>query len=95
MEEAKVIIGIMLIAAVTVTGYFVLNSGAEGAVPADTQYMACCCNILATDGIQLFVRNQIQTWAYDCLRACRYYQDAVVGDKGTVFAQEGLCAANP
>ncbi len=94
MEEAKAIMGILLISVVAASSYFVMESRADAAAFSES-YVACCCNILATDGQQVFVRNQIQTFAGDCTIACRYYQDAVVGDTGRVFPQEGLCAANP
>jgi len=94
MEEVQAMLGILLVSAIALTGYFVISGGGAGAVISQN-YVACCCNILVTDGQQVLVRNQIQTFAADCQTACSYYQDATVGDKGRVFPQTGLCAANP
>ena len=94
MEEAKAIIGILLISALAFTSYLVVTGGSAGAVISQP-YQTCCCNILVTDGSQqLLVRNQVQTFAPNCDVACSRYQDAIVG-KGVIFPQEGLCAENP
>ncbi len=89
MEEKNAIMGILLVSALAVTGYFVLDSGAQGAVPSQS-YVGCCCNILVADGNQILVRSQIQTFAANCQIACERYTD-----EGYVFPQAGFCGVNP
>jgi hypothetical protein len=90
MEEIQAMLGILIISAIALTGYFVLNEGGAGAAISQG-YMSCCCNILANDGgNQFFVRSQIQTYADNCKQAC----DINYAGQGKIFSQEGLCAAN-
>ncbi len=89
MEETQAILGILLVSALALTGYFVIGGGSEGAAISQS-YVACCCNILTTDGTQVLVRSQIQTFADNCETACQRYSD-----EGTVFPQQGLCVMNP
>jgi hypothetical protein len=89
MEETKVMLGILLISAIAVTFYLVASTGTQGAAISQS-YIACCCNILDTDGEQVFIRGQVQTWADNCEAACQRYSH-----QGYVFPQTGLCAANP
>jgi hypothetical protein len=91
MEETKAMLGILLISAIAVTSYFVITSGLSGAATSQS-YVACCCNVLATDGQQVLVRSQIQTFAGSCTQACQKYEEL---PSEVVFPQEGLCAANP
>ncbi len=91
MEEIQAILGILIISAIALTGYFVLNEGGAGAAISQS-YLSCCCNILANDGgAQVFVRSQIQTFADSCKQAC----DLNYAGQGKIFSQEGLCAVNP
>lgn len=84
MDERTAILGILLVAALTVSSYFVITQGSTGM--ASTQsYVACCCNILTNDGSAV-VQSQIQTYAPSCDQACAYYSD-----QGRVFAQQGFC----
>ncbi len=92
MEETQAIIGILLISAVAMAGFFVIKEGTTGAEVSQS-YVACCCNILTTNGPQVFVRSQIQTFAGNCETACERYE--LEEGRGMVFPQEGLCAANP
>ncbi len=85
MEEAKAIMGILLVAAISVTAFFVINAGGTGLV-VEQNYIACCCNILTSNGQQTVVRSQVQTFEKDCNTACKRYEDY-----GKVFPQEGLC----
>lgn len=92
MDETKAMMGILLIAAISATAYFVLEQGASGA--ASQPYITCCCNILAEQGYardtqQALFRSQIQTYEADCNTACQYYKG-----QGTIFAQGGTCAEN-
>ena len=89
MEETRAIIGILVISAIALTSYFVIEANVSGAEISQS-YVACCCNILVSDGQQFLVRDQIQTFAGSCTEACTRYKD-----EGAVFPQEGLCAANP
>ena len=92
MQEKNAIIGIMIIAAISITSYFVLAPGQTGAMAQN--YITCCCNILAEDNT-LLVRSQLQTYATrttpDCQAACDYNY----AGQGKIFAQVGLCAENP
>ncbi|MCX6709168.1 MAG: hypothetical protein NTW67_06000 [Candidatus Woesearchaeota archaeon] len=94
MEETKAIIGILVIAAISITAYFVIASGSSGAA-VQPIYMTCCCNILAQDGMQVLVRSQLQTFASrtapDCQSACEYNY----AGQGKIFSQVGTCAENP
>lgn len=91
MEESKAIIGILFIAAISLTAYFVITDGLSGAAVSEN-YQSCCCHILAEEGFakqkqQAIFTSQIQTRAENCREACQYY-----AGQGNVFAQEGLCA---
>ena len=87
MEEIHAMLGILLIAAIAMTSYFVFASGGIGAAVSQT-YSTCCCDILTgTTGEQFLVRSQIQTFENTCQDACKRYEGS-----GHVFAQEGLCA---
>lgn len=90
MEEIQAMLGILVISAIALTGYFVLSNGSAGAAMSQS-YMSCCCNILAEDGSQYLVRSQIQTFADSCKQAC----DMNYAGQGKIFAQQGLCAVNP
>jgi hypothetical protein len=90
MEEIQAMLGILIISAIALTGYFVLNQGGAGAAISQS-YISCCCNILANDGTQFLVRSQIQTFADSCKQAC----DLNYAGQGKIFSQEGLCAVNP
>ncbi len=90
MEEIQAMLGILIVSAIALTGYFVITNGSEGAAISQT-YLSCCCNILADDGGQVFVRSQIQTFADSCKQAC----DFNFAGQGKIFAQDGLCAVNP
>ena len=90
MSEKKAIGGILLIMAVSIAAYLVITSGSTGAA-VNSGYIACCCNTLSSDG-QMFVRSQVQTFADSCQEAC----GANTRDLNSkVFAQDGLCEANP
>ena len=91
MEETKAIIGILFIAAISLTAYFVITDGLSGAAVSQ-DYQSCCCHILAQQGIakhkqQAIFTSQIQTRAENCREACQYY-----AGQGNVFAEDGLCA---
>ncbi len=90
MEEIQAIIGVLLISAIATAGYFVITEGWAGAA-VQRNYLSCCCNILANDVQQVLVRSSLQTYADDCQTACDYNY----AGQGKIFAQEGLCAANP
>ncbi|MEM3154761.1 MAG: hypothetical protein QW165_04325 [Candidatus Woesearchaeota archaeon] len=90
MEEIHAMLGILIVSAIALTGYFVLSDGGAGAA-VSRDYLACCCNILAKDNGQVLVRSQIQTFADNCKQACDYNY----AGQGKIFAQDGLCAANP
>ncbi len=85
MEEIQAMLGVLLISAVALSGYFVFAQGGTGAA---VSYVTCCCNILTqdTNGNQFLVRSQTQTFENTCEDACKPYRD-----EGHVFAQEGLC----
>ena len=87
MEETHAVIAILLIAALTVTGYFVINGDTTGAITQN--YVSCCCSVLARDELgQGFHRaSQVQIVAPDCKSACQLYQK----DGHSVFAHDGLC----
>lgn len=88
MEEKHAIIGVLLISAISVSMFFVMNGGSSGAVTQP--YLSCCCNILADNGEQTLFRSQIQTFERNCSVACKRYST-----EGKVFPQEGLCVNNP
>jgi hypothetical protein len=90
MEEIQAMLGILVVSAIALTGYFVLSEGSVGAAMSQS-YMSCCCNILAEDGTQVLVRSQIQTFADSCSQAC----DMNYAGQGKIFSQQGLCAVNP
>ncbi len=90
MEEIQAMLGILVVSAIALTGYFVLTDGSAGAAMSQS-YLDCCCNILAEDGGQVLVRSQIQTFADNCKQAC----DLNYAGQGKIFAQDGLCAVNP
>ena len=90
MEERNAMIGILLIAAISLASYFVVANGLAGAATSEN-YRSCCCNILAQDdGNQYLVRSQVQMHAADCSQACLRYRKG-----GQVFSQDGLCQENP
>ncbi|MBS3148707.1 hypothetical protein J4219_07520 [Candidatus Woesearchaeota archaeon] len=90
MEENHAIIGVLLISAISISMFFVMNDGSSGAVTQP--YLSCCCNILADNdnGEQALFRSQIQTFEQNCSVACQRYSK-----EGKVFPQEGLCVNNP
>jgi len=90
MEEIQAMLGILVISAIALTGYFVLAQGGAGAAISQT-YLSCCCDILTDDGQQYLVRSQIQTFADTCQQAC----DFNYAGQGKIFSQDGLCALNP
>ena len=86
MNEAKAMIGILLIAVIATTGFIAFSNGSTGAA-IQQNYASCCCNILTqSNEPQYLIRSQIQTFAVDCKSACKRY-----ADEGKVFGQEGLC----
>lgn len=89
MEEIHAMLGVLLISAVALSGYFVFAQGGAGAAVSQN-YITCCCNILTQDnnGNQFIVRSQTQTFENTCEDACKPYRT-----QGHVFAQEGLCQA--
>ncbi len=90
MEEQQAILGVLLISAIAVTSYFVMTGGGAGAA-VKQEYLECCCNILADDGQQVLVRSSLQTYSDNCQSACQFNY----AGQGDIFAQDGLCAANP
>lgn len=84
------ILGVLVIAALGLSAWLVVESGVGGA--AAQPYQACCCNILAGDPLEgrTLVRSQVQTFADNCMAACGRY-----AGQGKVFPQEGLCVVNP
>ncbi len=93
MEEKNAIIGILLIAAISITAFFVIAPGQTG-LAAKQDYLSCCCNILAEDNT-ILVRSQIQAFATrttpDCQTICEYNY----AGQGKIFSQVGLCTENP
>ena len=88
MNEAKAVLGILAISALFFTGYLVMTNGGTGAAVSQT-YIACCCNILITEGDQMLIRSQVQTFADDCASACERYSG-----EGYIFPQQGFCGVN-
>lgn len=87
MDENKVLIGILMIVAVSVASYFVISSGSSGAAVSNTPYLTCCCDIIPQEKAPTaLVRSQIQTFENNCQAACSYnYKGALV------LAEIGRC----
>lgn len=93
MDETKAMLGILVIAAIALTSYFVIGPGNTG-LATNQNYITCCCNILTQDTTQVLVRSQLQTFATrttpDCQSACEYNY----AGQGKIFSQVGTCAEN-
>ena len=93
MEEKNAIIGILLIAAISITAYFVITPGQTG-LATNQDYLTCCCNILA-EGNTVLVRSQIQSFASKSVSDCQQICEYNYAGQGKIFSQVGLCTENP